>query len=403
MVKVLVVAEQLPSRIGGSVRQFGMIREMSQQHDFYVVCYAYPEQLRDLEELKEYVRGLEIIELPVPVMEERSRLYWRFNAWRHALLDPYPVRGRYPLTSRMRGKINAILSQEHFDVVQVVQAYMTRLLPDVEAAKVLDMQDILSEHERLIMLDKTKLTHQFTAWLEWKKMQALERRAVRRFDVCVAISDEDRAKFLRLFPEALVPVVPNGVDLDYFQPQANLTEEADLVFVGSMQYAPNADAVLYFYQDILPMIKQQRPDIHFYVVGWGPPPQVMTLDEDPNVTVTGFVEDVRPYVVNSTLVVVPLRFGSGIRNKILEAWAMAKPIVSTSLGAEGLPAHTGENIELADTPKAFAQSVVALLDDRQKRIRLAQAGRKLVEDNYAWSVIGQQMNDVYEMALSHRG
>jgi len=402
--RILVIAEQLPSRIGGSVRQFGLIRELSQRHEFSVVTYAYPVQLRDLDTLKQYVRCVEVVQLPVPAMEHRSRLYWQWNAWRHALLDPYPLRGRYPLASEMREKINALVSEEQFDIIQVHQAYLARLLPQAEAATVLDMQDILSEHERLVMLAKTKMTHRFLAWLEWKKMQALERRALRQFDICVTISEDDRAKFLKLFPGAQVAVVPNGVDLDYFQPQPAPPDGANLVFVGSMQYTPNADAVLYFYRDILPLIKQRRkqhrPDVHFYVVGWGPSEEITALNEDPHVTVTGFVEDVRPYVANSVLTVVPLRFGSGIRNKILEAWAMARPVVSTSLGAEGLAVQHGENIILADDPSQFAQAVLNLLDDRQQRMRLAQAGRQLVEDKYAWSKVSEEMNAVYEMVLA---
>jgi sugar transferase (PEP-CTERM/EpsH1 system associated) len=401
-VKVLVIAEQLPSRIGGSVRQIGMIRELSQQHEFYVACYAYPEQLRDLDELKQYVRRADVIELPVPVMEERSRLYWRFNAWRHALLDPYPVRGRYPLHSEMRETISALVDREDFDVIHVVQAYMTRLLPRTDAAAVLDMQDILSEHERLVMRAKTKMTHRFTAWLEWKKMQALERRALRRFDMCVTLSEDDKSKFCTLFPQAEVAVVPNGVDLGYFQAQPDLTGGANLVFVGSMQYTPNADAVSYFCREILPLIRQELPEVHFYAVGWGPPPEILALGDDPSVTVTGFVEDVRPYLGDSALVVVPLRFGSGIRNKILEAWAMAKPVISTSLGAEGLPARSGHNIQLADDPNAFAQSVLQLLDDRDQRGRLAQAGRQVVEEEYAWSAVSERMDAVYKTVSARR-
>lgn len=398
--KILVIAEYVPTRVGGSVRQFGLIRELSQRHEFSVVSYAYPVHLHDLDTLKRYVCRIEVVQLPVLAMEHRSRLYWRWNAWRHALLDPYPLRGRYPLASEMREKINALVSEEQFDIIQVHQAYLARLLPQAEAATILDMQDILSEHERLVMLAKTKMTHRFLAWLEWKKMQALEHRALRQFDICVTISEDDRTKFLKLFPEARVAVVPNGVDLDYFQPRSAPSDGANLVFVGSMQYTPNADAVLYFYRDILPLIKQRRSDVHFYVVGWGPSEEITALNEDPHVTVTGFVEDVRPYVANSVLTVVPLRFGSGIRNKILEAWAMARPVVSTSLGAEGLAVRHGENIILADDPSQFAQAVLNLLDDRQQCMRLAQAGRQLVEDKYTWSRVSEEMNAVYEMVLA---
>ncbi|MCL4294784.1 MAG: glycosyltransferase [Anaerolineae bacterium] len=403
--KILMISEQLPSRIGGSIRQFSLIRELSQRHEFSVVCYAYPAQMCDLDTVKQFVHRIEVIQLQVPLVpaqQNRSHLYWRINGWRHALLDPYPMRGRYPLASQMRRKINALINEEQFDIVQVHQAYLAKFLPHTGAATILDMADILSEHERLVMLTKTKTTHRFAAWLEWKKMQTLERKAVRQFDMCVAISQEDKEKFLKLISHAHVAVVPNGVDLDYFQPQSASPKKGNLVFVGSMQYEPNADAVLYFCKEILPLIKQHRPDVHFHVVGWGPPPEIIALNNDPNITVTGFVDDVRPYVADSMVAVVPLRFGSGIRNKILEAWATARPVVSTTLGAEGLAVQHGENILLADEPNQFAQSVLSLLDDQQQRIRLAQAGRRSVESKYAWSEISQQYNAIYEAILSGR-
>jgi glycosyltransferase involved in cell wall biosynthesis len=378
------------------------MRELSQWHEFSLVSYSYPVHLRELDTLRRYVRRVEVVRLPEPAMKERSRLYWQLNGWRHALLDPLPLRGRYPRVSEMRDKIGALVREQRFDIVQVQQAYLAKMLPQTEAATVLDMADILSEHERLIMLAKTKTTHRFAAWLEWKKMRALEHRAVRRFDTCVTASEDDRARFLDLFPRARVAMIANGVDVDYFQPQPSLSVGANLVFVGSMQYEPNTDAVLFFHREILPLIREQRSDIQFYVVGWGPPPEIQALDDDPNVTVTGFVEDVRPYLADGTVVVVPLRFGSGTRLKILDAWAMAKPVVSTSIGAEGLAVRHGENIVLADAPDHFARSVLGLLGDRQKRTRLGLVGRQLVEEKYAWSAIGQQMNDVYERVLSDR-
>jgi sugar transferase (PEP-CTERM/EpsH1 system associated) len=400
--RILVIAERIPGRIGGNVRQFSFIRELSQRHEFSVAGYAYPVDLHNLDALKPYVSRVEMVQLPVPVMEDRSRLYWQFNGWRHALLDPHPKRGRYPLASKLREKINALLDGQPVDIIFVNQAYLARFLPPTDAATILDMQDILSEYERRAMLAKTRITHRFQAWLEWKKMQALERKAVRRFDVCVTISEEDRTRFLQLVPDARVAMITNGVDLDYFRPQPGFPKGANLVFVGSMHYTPNQDAVLYFYRDILPWVRQQRPDVHLYVVGWGPPQEILALNDDPHVTVTGFVEDVRPYVADSALAIVPLRFGSGVRNKILEAWAMAKPVVSTSLGAEGLAVRPGENILLADEPDQFARSILNLLDDRQQQTRLGQAGRQLVVREYSWKAISEQMNAVYEMSVSCR-
>jgi glycosyltransferase involved in cell wall biosynthesis len=168
-----------------------------------------------------------------------------------------------------------------------------------------------------------------------------------------------------------------------------------------MNYRPNSDGVLWFHRTILPLIRQQVPEVRLYVVGWDPPPQITALNADPHVTVTGFVEDVRPYLANSAVVLVPIRFGSGTRLKILDAWAMGKAVVSTHLGAAGLEAIHGENILQADEPEPFAQWVVGLLADAGQRARLGQAGRRLVEARYAWSIISKELEAAYEVAMAH--
>jgi glycosyltransferase involved in cell wall biosynthesis len=163
-----------------------------------------------------------------------------------------------------------------------------------------------------------------------------------------------------------------------------------------MNYGPNSDGVLWFYNAVLPLIRRQTPDLQFWVVGSNPPPAIAELNEDPNVMVTGFVEDVRPYLADGAVIVVPLRLGSGTRLKILDAWAMEKAIVSTRLGAEGLQATHGEDILLADEPDRFAECVLSLLVDGEKRSRLGKAGRRLAESTYGWSAIAPKLDQVYE-------
>lgn len=397
--KILMIVERVPSRIGGGIRQFGLIRELAQRHEFWVVAYAYPVDLPQVAALQQYAARVEVIPLPKPEMPQRSRLYWRINAWRHTLLDPLPRRGRYPQRALMRAKIGQLLHETRYDLIQVHQAYLADLRPNVALPALLDMQDILSEYERLVLLRASRPTDRFAAWMEWKKMQALERRAVQRFAMCTTATEEDRQKLLRLIPGVKVAAVSNGVDLDYFVPQPDDETDGEIVFVGSMDYAANVDAVLHFHRDIFPEVRRRRPDAHFTVVGYDPPPSVLALNDDPGVTVTGFVPDVRPYLARAAVVVIPLRLGSGVRNKILEAWAMSKSVVSTSLGAEGLPTGHEENILLADDPETFTGCVLRLLADRALRLRLGQAGRRLVETRFAWPAVAGQMEAVYETCL----
>ncbi|MEI2689495.1 MAG: glycosyltransferase family 4 protein [Anaerolineae bacterium] len=398
--KILMIVERMPSRVGGSIRQFGLIRELADRHQFSVACFAYPVDLAQLDDLRPYLHRLEVAPLPQPTMPQRSIWYWRWNAWWHTLFDPHPRRGRYPQMDVLRDRVRRMAQEQEFDIVQVHQAYFAHLWPDTTIATLLDWPDIPSAYERLVMERQTKATYRFAAWFEWKKMQALERRAARQFDLCTTTSDDDRTKLLRLAPDARVLVVPNGVDLAYFQARSCDEDDASIVFVGSMDYAANVDAVLYFCRDILPLVWRDRSDVRFVVVGYGPPPAVLALAEDPRISVTGQVEDVRPYLERAALVVVPLRFGSGVRNKILEAWAMGKAIVSTTLGAEGLGAMHQETIWLADQPHQFAAAILRLLSQESLRRQLGLMGRTFVTERYSWAAAGLRMESAYDACLA---
>jgi glycosyltransferase involved in cell wall biosynthesis len=197
-------------------------------------------------------------------------------------------------------------------------------------------------------------------------------------------------------------VIPTGVDVDYFQPM--LVEELanSLVFTGSMDWLPNEDAILYFVDAILPLIKQQLPAVSLEVVGRSPSRKLQALAEtEKSVRLTGWVEDIRPFVARGAACIVPLRIGGGTRLKIFEAMAMKKAVISTSVGAEGLPVSSGENILLADTPNDFADSVVSLLRDPSRRQRLGTAARTLVQENYSWPRVAETFaRTLHEAAIS---
>lgn len=296
----------------------------------------------------------------------------------------------------MRCLLQDLFNREKFDIVQVHQAYLAGSLPENTPARtLLDMHDVLSDHERRVMDSKKRPTHRIQGWLEWQKMRRFERKMVRRFDHCLTVSENDRHSISRLTRRDDISIVSNGVDVDYFLPCDGREQPNHLVFTGSMNYPPNAEAIRWFYRDIFPSIRKKVPGVSLTVVGWEPPPDVIALNDDPAVTVTGYVDDVRPYLAQAAVVIVPILSGSGTRLKILDAWAMGKTVVSTSLGAEGLAIEPGSNILLADEPAAFARSVARLLSDSSMCYELGQAGRELVLQQYSWSAIADELNEVY--------
>jgi len=230
-------------------------------------------------------------------------------------------------------------------------------------------------------------------------MLRYEARALRRFDGVLAVSDADRQSFARLYPDAVrrpIHVVQTGVDTDYFTPTHEPPRASHIVFTGSMDWLPNEDAMLFFCDQVLPRIRAEMPAARLSIVGRAPTPAVRRLADAAAVRVTGRVDDVRPFMSEAAVYVVPLRIGGGTRLKIFEAMAMGKAVVSTTVGAEGLPVISGEHLLLADDPAAFARAVTTLLRDATLRARLGCAARSLVLERYDWSAVAGSMEDALE-------
>lgn len=236
---------------------------------------------------------------------------------------------------------------------------------------------------------------------EFHKMQTAELRFLRQSAHVLTVSETDTEFFAQDIDRAKITTIPTGVETEYFHPMEG--EEPDsLVFTGSMDWMPNEDGILYFAEQILPLIRQRRPNTKLWVVGRRPGKRVEALAEsDSGIQVTGRVEDVRPYIAKGSVYVVPLRIGGGTRLKIFEAMAMGKAVVSTTIGAEGLPVTTGSDIILADSPELFANAVCDLLESSEKRKLLGAAARKLVEERYSWAAVAKNVDQALNLpALS---
>jgi polysaccharide biosynthesis protein PslH len=235
---------------------------------------------------------------------------------------------------------------------------------------------------------------------QYRRMLRYEGRTLARFDGVLAVSEVDGQTFARLYPGAVrqpVHVVQTGVDTDYFTPTASPRPQApgrSLVFTGSMDWLPNEDAMQFFCRDVLPLVRAEAPDATLTIVGRAPTPAVKRLaDDHAGVHVTGRVDDVRPFVRDAAVYIVPLRIGGGTRLKIFEAMAMGKAVVSTTVGAEGLPVVDGTHVVLADDPRAFADAIVGLMRDPARRATLESAARALVVERYDWSAVAGQLED----------
>jgi glycosyltransferase involved in cell wall biosynthesis len=224
-----------------------------------------------------------------------------------------------------------------------------------------------------------------------RKLERFERKAFAWADAATAVSEAEAETIRSFAPDTQVSVIENGVDLEYFVPRPLLSESTKLVFVGSLDWRPNQDAIKYFVGEILPILESMKLRIELDLVGRNPSAEITALGRRPGVNLIGHVKDVRPFVEQAAVYVVPLRIGGGTRLKILEALAMSKAVVSTGVGAEGLEITDGENIMLADTPELFAQKIAILLKDRELNLHLGRNGRKLVEDRYGWNQLAGRL------------
>jgi glycosyltransferase involved in cell wall biosynthesis len=300
--------------------------------------------------------------------------------------------------SSFEQRLHALLGSKEFDLVHVDSLDLVRFLPDLKPLPV-----VCTHHNAESELLRRRAENESSAIRrEYFRHQANllareERYWLPRVDLNVAVSDDDARTLSAIAPRARVVSVPNGVDVEYFQPRPGRQEGC--VFVGGTTWYPNRDALTWFMTDILPILRSLGELSPVTWVGRASERERQLYDGKDGACLTGYVDDIRPFVASGACFIAPLRVGGGTRLKILDAWSMGKAVVSTSIGCEGLAAVHGVNILIADTPAAFAEAISRVLNDAELRTRLGEAARETVERCYAWSVIGSSMSDFYTSLL----
>ncbi|MCP4610423.1 MAG: glycosyltransferase [Planctomycetes bacterium] len=236
-------------------------------------------------------------------------------------------------------------------------------------------------------------------WIQYVKAKRYESNILRKFDASIVLSTYDQDILNSLCPEANMVLIPLGVDTDFFEPLAEEEEWPSLAFVGDMNHPPNIDAILFFYDNIYGKIKETLSETKLYIVGRNPTKEIYNLSSDESVTVTGYVEDVRPYLARSSVSIAPFVSGTGIKNKILEAMAMGKAVVSTSIGCRGINVSPNEDIIVADDPKEYADEVIRLLTDSLLRNNMGHNARKSMKTNYSWDKIAEQFDILFNQVV----
>jgi sugar transferase (PEP-CTERM/EpsH1 system associated) len=395
----------LPLDKGGRLRTWHLMRHLARRHDITYVSFSEPGELPEHRDGMREVAS-RVVTIPRTDPAKGTPAFY-IDAGRH-VVDPVPYAVAKYRSAAYRTIVSTLVDESAFDAVVCDFLPPVVNLPDrLPCPSILFTHNVEAEIWRRHAETAANPVSRFLLGQQWRRMLRFEREALARFDLVLAVSDADRHTFKRLYPGALQRpphVVQTGVDTAFFAPAAGQSapRPAHLVFTGSMDWLPNEDAMVHFVHDILPRIRQLEPEATLSIVGRLPTPTVKRLADDHGVEVTGRVDDVRPHIAAASVYVVPLRIGGGTRLKIFEAMAMGKAVVSTTVGAEGLPVSDGRDVLIADEPVRFAESVVRLIRDVDARRRIERAARRLVVEKYDWSAAAADFEDALEKLRERR-
>jgi len=378
---------------GGKIRTYNMLKELKREHEVtYLTLDDGTASAEDKKNASEYCHEL------VCIRHARREKFT--PGFYYELLLNLVSQNAYAIkkyeSRAMRREIVERDRQGAFDLL-----VCDFLAPAVNVPADLTTPTVLFQHNVEAMIWKRHYEVQSNAvkkaylYGQWQKMRRFEREMCRRFDSVIAVSVEDREQMKNEYGAQAVFDVPTGVDVEFFRPSGKTPQRHSLVFTGSMDWLPNDDAIRYFTREIMPLIKSKVPDVTLTVVGRNPAPALVDLSkEDPSLIITGRVDDVRPYMENAAAYIVPLRIGGGTRLKIFEAMAMEKPLISTRIGAEGLPLTNGVELLLADEPATFADAVVRVLNDDGYAKELGQRAATVVRENFGWRQVSEQFTSI---------
>jgi len=375
-----------PTTKGGHIRTLETLKRLHQRNEIHYVALDLPEQHGGVERSSEYCTKAYPIAHSVSA---RGTVRFVLQAFAN-LSSSMPLSVSRYQSDGMRRQVETLQRSEKFDAIVCDFLFPAVNMPDLSAC-------VLFQHNVEAMIWKRHAETQSSTLLrayfggQFDRMLRYEGEVCRAVKSIIAVSDVDTAAMRENYGVSRIAAVPTGVAVDYFAPEERPGPTTDLVFLGSMDWMPNIDGVQWFVNEILPLIRKKRPECSLAIVGRTPDAAIRQLArQDNRIQVTGTVPDVRPYLWGSAVSIVPLRIGGGTRLKIYEAMAAKIPVVSTTIGAEGLDVRNGENILIADSPAEFADHCLSLLEDESERRRVADTAFEMIASRYSWEVVSRE-------------
>lgn len=386
----------LPLDSGGKIKSYYTIRALAQRHDVRVIAFVRSaEEASLVPDLKRTGIAVDVVQLQRGKIRQITDLAGSLIRRKSFIIER-------DFRLEMLAAVSSAIEEFMPDVVHVDHLQMAQYADHNAGYRVvLDNHNVESMIIRRVAETSESRLMRLYAGLEWPKLRDYEIGACRRCEMVLTVSEEDKATLvsLGLSPDN-VECVPIGVDVEHFQLITREPGSQNILSIATMYWPPNVDSMLYFSREILPLVREQIPGCRLTIAGQRPVESIQALGREPGIAVTGYVEDSRIVAVDCGVFIVPLRSGSGVRVKILNALAMGLPVVSTSVGAEGLDVRSGQHLLIADGAEEFAQAVVRVLQDPEMGDRLGRNGRELVCEKYSWGRVGERLLGLYDERLS---
>lgn len=395
--RILFLQKRLlfPANSGGKIRTLNVLKHLAQRHKITYLCNVQQNELPYLGQME--ALGLHMQTVP---WSESPRRSFRFacQAIRNLLSSTFPLNVDKDFDAKLRARALQLVSEQNFDLLVCDFVQMARNCLGIDIPKLLFQHNVESEIFVRIAQRSSGIFRNYLS-SQARRMSKFEGRAGKDFDTIVAVSERDQHHFQSEYGWNNVDIIDTAVDLEYFRPRQSSPRNG-IVFVGSMDWMPNIDGVTHFLENVWPHLKRALPDTTFTIVGRNPTDLIRGHNGRNGVSVTGTVDDVRPYLESAAVSIVPLYSGGGTRLKILESMAMCCPVVSTTLGAEGLSIRDNEHLLIRDSDEHLHLALLQLLQDRPQQEQLAQTAFQLVSSRFGAENIAAQFESSCEQAVS---
>jgi glycosyltransferase involved in cell wall biosynthesis len=392
-----------PPNAGPRVKTWHVLRYLAERgHKVTLVSFIRPEELAYIEDVKQVCQAVHTIPISRSRLTDLGYLIRSQFTGRPFLIERDDI-------AEFRHLIDGIMASEQIDIIHADQLTMTQFaLPYAQLSNgkpvlIFDAHNaVWAITER--MKENAPFYFQLPLMLETHRIKHYEGDIIRKFQVTLAVTEPDRKALIKAMDgdgpaaDARIAVIPIAVDTAELQPVERKAGSFKILTMGTLHYPPNADGIRWFVEKVFPLIRLKTPEARLTIIGKSPPKDFLKLAKQPGsgIVVTGFVPELDPYFAESALAVIPVRAGGGMRVRILEAFARAMPVVTTTVGLEGIEARPGEDVLVADSPAQFADSVIRLLSDRDLQAKLARNGRCLAESRYEWQIVLKDLDSIYQ-------